>query len=642
MAMSVVDEGLFSVPVDRAVRVSTDGLRLGQRVDIFVRRGAEELLFEVGSDTDEQLPPDTYTVELHAPVKLYLRVDGALSVRGSVDSVSFSFDPAEVLVGARSYHQHPAGTITTSDDPEDVLTALSALSSALKTTTCERSYPTLRGHPPTVEVGETLHVPEELERPETGVRLELPATLRSAYVTAPLAYYLGAEMRPAEEPKLVADGFERSISATNFETEIERLLKRIFFLDCLTRTEGYYQVNLYEREQADLSLDFADLYDRPIAEQLPAYLSIPFQELEPHIPRWPLTAHVAPTPENVAVLPFVVNDLGIVRTPRATSASAEEVRTSALQSFLRSARGTSETSPNFVRVESDDSLERAWFAEDVPIRATKAIPQAFRNKLDREPKTGSIDIAVVCNDSEMAADESIEDVYGRRTDLSFDVTIHDELSTDDLRAVLESDLDFLHYVGHIDENGFQCRDGSLDATTLTSVTMPTFLLNACQSYEQGRALIEAGAIGGVVTFSDVVNDGAAAVGYSMARLLNLGFPLRAALALVRTESIVGGHYLVIGDGSADVAQVEDGVPTLCDVATREDGDYDVTPYTYPSREGRVGTMAFPLVESNDQHFLVPGALRTFRLTADELDQYLVWHQSPVRKDSWLVWDESPL
>jgi hypothetical protein len=315
--------------------------------------------------------------------------------------------------------------------------------------------------------------------------------------------------------------------------------------------------------------------------------------------------------------------------------SADDVRSTVVESFLGEVRGESEGDYTFVRPEPGDSLEQAWFAADLPLHATKAISQAFRNKLEREPKTGTIDIAVVCNEPEMATDEGVRGAYGCRDELSFDVTIHADLSTTELRTVLESDVDFLHYVGHIDESGFRCRDGSLDATTVTNVGVLTFLLNACQSYEQGLALVEAGAVGGVVTFSDVVNDGAARMGYAMARLLNLGFPLGSALGLARTESIVGGHYLVVGDGSADVVQVEDGVPTLCDIHTRDEG-YDVTPITHPSWEGKIGTMAYPLVETNEHHFLAPGALRRFRLSAKELRRYLVWYQLPVRKDGVLV------
>jgi hypothetical protein len=162
----------------------------------------------------------------------------------------------------------------------------------------------------TVELGGELRVPAELERPETGVRLKLPPTLDAAYVAAPLAYYLGVEMVSGDEPRLVTDDFEHPLPSTRFEREVERVLKRTFFLHCLTRTEGYYRVDLYEREQVDIDLDFAALYDLPIAEQLPAYLSVPFDRLVTHMPQWPLTAHVAPTPEHVGAIPFVVNDLG--------------------------------------------------------------------------------------------------------------------------------------------------------------------------------------------------------------------------------------------------------------------------------------------------------------------------------------------
>jgi hypothetical protein len=286
-----------------------------------------------------------------------------------------------------------------------------------------------------------------------------------------------------------------------------------------------------------------------------------------------------------------------------------------------------------------DALERAWFGDGVALRATKALPQAFRNERSREPTTDAIDITVVCNDRELATEDDIaENVYGSRAALPFDVTLHRDCTTTAFRRILEADHDFLHYVGHIGDGGFQCRDGTFDAAALDATGVRAFLLNACRSYEQGVELVEAGAVGGCVTLSDVVDGGAARVGRTMARLLNLGFPLRAALDLSRGESIVGGHYLVVGDGSADVVQVEDGVPTLCAIETRDDG-FDVTPITYPSRAGRVGTLAYPLVDGNDHHFLVPGPLRTFDCSAAELEQYLTWHGSPVRRDGELVWDE---
>lgn len=109
------------------------------------------------------------------------------------------------------------------------MAAISALSSALKTTTCERSYPTLRGHPPRIECGDKLHIPDELSRPETGIRLEVPPSLENVFVAAPLVYYLGAEMVPGEKPRLVTERFEYPLDDFPLEREIERLLKQVFF-----------------------------------------------------------------------------------------------------------------------------------------------------------------------------------------------------------------------------------------------------------------------------------------------------------------------------------------------------------------------------------------------------------------------------
>ncbi|GAA5052388.1 hypothetical protein ACFFQF_24160 [Haladaptatus pallidirubidus] len=488
-----------------------------------------------------------------------------------------------------------------------------------------------------IEYGDKLHIPDELSRPETGIQLELPPSLENVYVAAPLAYYLGAKIVPGDEPRLVTESFERLLIDLPFEQEIEKLLKQVFFLDCLTRTTGYYQIDLYEREQVDLKLDFERLYDMPIAEQLPAYLSIPFERVQPFLPRWPLTAHLSPTPSRVSAIPFVLHDLGFIRIARGSPVSADSIPSFVLESFFET-RGDSIQDQSFIRLEASNSLEQAWFADGIPLNATKAIPKAFENKLEQEPTTDAIEIAVVCNEPEMGANENVAEVYQSRESLDLTATTYENLSTSGLRLVLESDVDFLHYIGHIDEDGFRCQDGWLDAETLAEVSIPIFLLNACQSYDQGTALIEAGAVGGIVTFSEVVNDGAAHIGYNVARLLNLGFPLRAALAITQGESIAGGHYLIIGDGSADVVQVEQGVPMLCEIETTDE-PIDVLLHSYPSREGKIGTMVYPYVEPNDQYFLTPGSLRTFRLTTEMIQQYPRWHQVPVRKDGNLVWND---
>src|SRR5699024_3463049 len=148
-------------------------------------------------------------------------------------------DETEIVVGARSHHSRPATTLTTPADPERMMRAVSTFGSALKTFSPERSYPTLRGHPPAVELGDELDL-NGLTPPETGVTIEVPSTYRSVFVVAPLAYYLGARVRPSETPRVRTEtGFTHSLDgALGFERSVERTLKQVFFVDCLVRTDG--------------------------------------------------------------------------------------------------------------------------------------------------------------------------------------------------------------------------------------------------------------------------------------------------------------------------------------------------------------------------------------------------------------------
>ncbi|SFL61555.1 hypothetical protein SAMN04487950_4389 [Halogranum rubrum] len=644
---TTVDCDRFWFPVDEAVSIETTSLTLPSVVATYVRTAGGEMFAEVDHFDSYDFPDGEYSVELCAPVKLYVYTDGQLSVEAKADCMELRFDDdAEVLVGARSHHKRPEATITTTGDPRDLMAAISSLSSALKTTTCERSYPTLRGHPPTIELGDELDIPEGLSAPDTGVRIELPPERRYLYPIAPLAYYLGATVEPGVVPRIVTDsGFEYELdSPLGYENEVERVLKQTFFFDCLTRTEGYYKVNLHERAAVEhlVDLDFAALYDCTLAEQLEAYLAVPYAVIEDHLPEWKLTTHVASTPENAELLPFLVNDLAVVKLPQGQSVSPSEAQMTAIgdftrDDFTRSATDGGTTVPSLVQPEQADSLEQAWAGDDAPVGASKASVQAFRNRLERTASDGDIDITVVCNDDAMGEEGDIaEQVYGSRSDLPFDVTIYQNLSTAALRAVLETEMDFLHYIGHIDDEGFNCPDGKLDANELDTVGVDAFLLNACRSYDQGMALIERGAIGGVVTLTDVINSGAVRVGKTMVRLLNQGFPLRAALDIAKDQSIVGGQYTVVGDGNMDVVQSESRTPALFDVS-RADSQYAVGVTLYPTGTHGMGSMAMLPLDGCDKQHIASGYLGAFEVTTAELRDLFAMEELPVIYEGELRW-----
>ena len=674
------DKRQFRFPVDKAATIQTDSITLPNVPLVHVRDNTGEELAAIEQFQQEEFPSGTYTIELHTPIKLFLRIESPLTVQADLEHTVFKFgNQTPVTIGARSYHRHPAATITTTREPEDVMNAVSILGSAMKTTGPERSFPTLRGHPPTIELGDNLSIPDSLALPETSIEIELPPEYRFIYPAASLSYYLGAPLVPGDEPQLhTHNGFEYSLTqpgtgtAHGFERKVEQTLKQVFLLDCLTRTEGLYQVDLHERRalEDDLDIDFAALYDAPAAERLATYLDIPFSVVEDHIPDWKLTTHVEATPTSVETLPFVVDDLATIRTPNtddltpvspmeasafdqiSPAAESSDARAGSETGFTRggstrsaeaqtesvaNAQNESATDEPYVQPATADSQEQAWIGDGTPIGASKATKEAYHNRLDRTPNSGDIGITVVCNEPEMNNEENlVDEIYGTHEDLPFDVTIHRELTRDELEKLLGSETDFLHYIGHIDDTGFECIDGKLDATALNTANVDAFLLNACHSYEQGMALIEAGAIGGIVTLNELFNHGAVEMGQTLARLLNCGFPLRSAVEISRDESIVGEQYHVIGDGGLAISQAQTVVPNLLKIKDTN-SPFKVEYRTYPTAESGLGGMVSPYLTSDNERFLSSGSTRTFEISQEELEQFLSIENIPVKLNGELRW-----
>lgn len=643
---------LFEFPVRRAISIDIDGLFLPQQLAMIVRNSLGFMVAEVSKGDLRSFPSGVYTLDPGAHIKIYIKFDSGFEVSVSSEGIRIDLDSmSTVHIGMRSHHKQPAATITTTGSVPDLMQAISYFSSALKTTSCERSYPTLRGHPPVLEIGEELSIPPVLTRPETGIRIEIPENYRSVFVTSPLAYYLGARVTSGEEAKLVTEvGFEYPLSppGQGLVESVERVLKQVFFLDCVTRTEGFFQVNLHERNVIEdvVDLDFAELYEQPIVEQIETYLQLPYDLVEPHLPTWKLTSHVMPSLGNVEVLPFLVNDLALIKIPDSTTPRPSPAQSLTVDEFTRSSGGrlaeprasvSPAPTPSTVRIQDDESMEQIWLGEGAPLGASKAMLEAFHNRLQREPSDSDIDITVVCNASEMGQERDIVDeVYGSREELPFDVAVHRELTADEMTEVLIEETDFLHYIGHIDAGGFECVDGRLDVSTIDYTGVDTFFLNACSSYEQGMELIKAGSIAGVVTLQDVINSGAERVGRTLARLLNWGFPLRPAMNIARNESIMGGHYLVIGDGSVDIAQTQTGYQGLCELGSTNHG-WRLKFRTYPTRDKGPGSIIVPSLDRCDEYFLISGTTREFYLEEDELIEFLLTEEMPIIFEDELLW-----
>ncbi|GGM26436.1 caspase family protein [Haloarcula argentinensis] len=655
IALREAETDVFQYPVGDAVRIRTRAIELPTVVMVYVRDDDGAIAAEVAQFESETLPADDYVLDPLTQIKTYMRVeDTKVEVTVDSDRTRIEFDaPTDLLIGARSQHDRPAATVTTTEQPADVMAAVETFGSALKAHDPERSYPTLRGHPPALEIGDTLDIPADIDSPDTGVTLELPPDLASIFVAAPLSYYLGASLAPASEPRLVTDrGFTYSLdTAQGFESEVGRTLKRLFFLDCVTRTEGFHKIDLHERAAIEpyVDLDFESLYQRPLAEQVATYLQVPYDVIEDHIPKWRLTTHIDPEPANAEQLPYVVDDLAIVRTHQQqrlnqasapAEAEAEFTRDDVITRAASSETDTATAETDYVEPQAENSLEQAWIGDSIPIGASKLTKAAFEHRLDRDTNAEDITIRVVQNDARMDEERQVvDDVYGTRDDLPFDVTVHDDLTTAELRTVLTTDAEFFHYIGHTEHDGFVCSDGKLDVTTVDSVGIDTFLLNACNSYNQGLALVEKGAIAGIVTLNEVLNDGAVRIGETVARLLNCGFPLRAALTIARGESVLGGQYIVVGDGGVTVAQTKNGTPNLLDISATATG-YNVEMIAYSMDNKGLGAIIFPFFEDCQEYFLSPGSIGKFTISSSELSEFLQMQQVPVRTDENLYWSNS--
>ncbi|WP_436346660.1 hypothetical protein [Natronorubrum sp. FCH18a] len=585
-----------------------------------------------------------YTLDISLQIKVYIHFESPVKIYSDTDRTHIDLNGStRVTIGARSHHTRPARTITTTAEPSDVMQAVSSFGSALKTTTTERSFPTMRGHPPTIKMGDELTIPRGIDCPETGVVLEIPPTLSHIFVSTPLAYYLGADIVSGAEPRLCTkDGFSYSLNtAGKFERTVERTLQQLFFFDCIVRAGGKTSLPLSERQQLNEQLEFdpSVLYEQPLSEQLKSYLDVQFSVIKPYLPEWRLKTQIKPTSDSIPFLPFIANDLSLV--------SVQDETDRLKQPLKEPSRVTadSERSVHTMPISFTDdqspitTIDQSWRCSGGAEVKSITPVSAYHNGIKQSPQENPIKIEVVCNDPDMSEELIfVNSIYGKRDTLPLNVEIHHELTSAELEEVLTRESDFVHYIGHIDSSGFRCSDGLLDIYDLDTVGTKSFFLNACKSYEQGLQLIEAGSISGIVTLSDVENDDAVDTGSVIARLLNLGYSFYAAIDIIRRISEIGNQYHVVGNGRLAVAQPENGVPNTC-VIDKYGKKSNVEIYDYILGNKGMGTVSIPYLESIDSHHLLPKKIGPLAVTKPQLVQFLEKETMPVLLNNELYWSD---
>ncbi|MFC4541122.1 hypothetical protein ACFO5R_04170 [Halosolutus amylolyticus] len=612
-------------PVDTTRQIITNSLTVLTKESIYVHNDEGVLIAEVNPNQSLSLPDDRYVLDISSGMKVYFAVDSSMDIDFGSEDSEISFGSAtEVVIGARSFHTNPAGTIKTTTDPSDLMKAVSLFSSALKTTSVERSYATLRGHPPIIELGNKLNIPDQFERPETGITIEIPSDVRHVLVVAPLAYYLGAKVVPGAEPLLrTPTGYSfRLGNGDEFESTVERVLRQVFFLDCIVRTEGEGPGPLYERQVVEphLEFDIEETYNESLASRTEIYLKEPFETVMSYLPTWPVTTKLEENEKNVKFLPHLVEELSVIYTTQDDTFSNK----SASHVLHEETRATAHQRWNTVR--SSTVMGRSPLS-------------AFRHSLDRSPRSGPIKIEVVCNDPKMNSEfVSVHSKYEERDRFPLEVTLHHNLTKDEFGDILAKNSDFLHYIGHIDREGFRCSNGKIDASKIDTVGATAFFLNACQSYRQGRQLIELGSQAGIVTLDDVKNREAVEVGSIVAQLLSHGFPMYATMDITRTVRTGGQQYQIIGAGKTTVSQPESGSPLL-GIIKRKLGKRTIDCHTYITELSTLGGIHRPRIEPVDAYHLFPGNAGETPVTKRQLVDFLESGDFPVLLDSELRWSK---
>lgn len=258
-----------------------------------------------------------YVVRFDANVRVFARFDGPARIEHTdSDVVRLSWpDRAPVSLGFESLVDTPERSVTVPQSLEGVATALTAMSAANEDTSPDRTWPTRREEPPRVEFGDRKHVPSAVwdRRPDTGIELVVPRDLEYLVTGASLAHYLGARVSPEAgvEPHLDLAGHRRPLGRDReYQAETAAILRRCFYLDCVTRGAGPHGNDLSVSHVADeIGMDTTELYQTPLAARVRRYLEFPYERVAEEFPEWHLTMHVDPTFEHVAVLPHLLSNV---------------------------------------------------------------------------------------------------------------------------------------------------------------------------------------------------------------------------------------------------------------------------------------------------------------------------------------------
>ncbi|MGZ0746778.1 hypothetical protein [Haloparvum sp. AD34] len=478
-------ESLFHFPVDMAASFDAPAFEIGQQNNVILRDEAGDVIVEAAEDPYE-VPRGTYYLEVSGSVKTYVRVpdtEVTFEYTGTLyeSPVRVALSGTRtVSVGARSTHSRPEATITVPDDPEARMEAFSYLGSSIKEFSPERSWPTLRGHPPRIVRGETLDIPASLSRPDTGIVVTVPENHADVYRVAPLAFYFGASLEPGAEPTLhLPNGYTEPLRTPDrtLEESVERILSTAFMLDTLARQDGYVPVPIREYESIAPHLPFypESLAEEPLADQLLEYLEAPTEPVVDALPRWPVSAVLRPEPTDVSLIPYLLDSMATISV-----AESGDV-----------------PSPAAVRNRPTDAIAVGYSHSAVPAGGVALDDEAFERELDSPlASVGEAIVAIVTDDADRGEllrsnlDHAPMRTFPKRID------VHVAPTTERIQRTFEATADLVVLDLPVEGTTVDCADGVVDLDELADFRPNAVVLEADRADASApRSVVNAGATG---------------------------------------------------------------------------------------------------------------------------------------------------
>ncbi|PAU84771.1 hypothetical protein CK500_04435 [Halorubrum salipaludis] len=598
---------LFHVPVDRAVSFEAGGMSILEQNTVTVRDAEGEFFAQL--DDSMEFHRETYYFDVNGPVKVVVRIqDAAISATGITESEfgELTFDrPTTVTVGARSLHTRPEATITVPDDPAALAEAVSVFGSSIKEFTPERSWPTLRGYPPRIRLGEELDIPSPLVGPDTGIEVVVRPTYADVYRLSTLAYYLGAEVVVGDSPAIRLDtGYVESLPSEGvaLEERVEELLRTWFFLDTLARTDGYVKSDRYEYELMGAKLPFypPNLADRSMSERLMEYLEVDPETVAPYAPAWPTEAVLQPVREAADLLPHLAHVLAPVRI----RGSGDPIVDAPV------ALGTS---PWISRNDDGSTSEAVPSPDEVPSPAGTAVlvPDGYENRLTRTTTArGEIRVIAVTGSAERSeslrralSDPAVPDKIG-----SWELIANPDANTL-LANLTDPEVDIAYCGLPVEDGRIVAADGTVSLDGLGGAPA-LVVFEGVEDQEFGISVVENGGLSSVLTETPLDPE----LFRSLIGLLSSGVSIGPSVALSGVSAAT--QTRMVGDPGIEIASHSHPAMPVYRTWSRSANRHNITYGSVLSLSGRIGGELKQLFDEFQSKEELSGTLHTGEAVLD--------------------------